>query len=554
MAKQKDPFANFVDIYNATQQPKKSNALTTTPTNPVMAQGGTTTPTPTTTGVTVANNNPVLPSNANAYETAKFLYDTRLQNVFSDYQTAMNTLKTNEQKQLQDAYYIRELSKKYLGEYGSNVGIGDVSGNLLDIYSNYQQNITQIQQNSQTLALNLQTAYDQQSRDAFEQALAAQMQAQQMEMDSNAQNIVFSITQGNTNGLEWNQYLQSQLDSGAITQEQYNLIYQNVYTAKVSEIESNIGRGFFGFKTNESGERVPQTVEEYIIKNRAWLSDNDYLRLMDFATYGKLEEGEGVWQSADLEDLPELDLGYQSYNFSINVGGQTLYYSSVKDDVDTEEGSTVTSEDLYTRFEEVGDGESLISGQTIVNYRGTNYVYVEGTMGQGGKWYRLFNSTAFASEEGAQGVQRQWVSSVSGANQLVNGLNFTFEQKSGDWDGTFKFRGVEWNLDKDWEFADKFIGQGEFGDNYDRLEDAALGRGQYSSQLKKDKFQKEAKAIYDAFKNIHGIDLGSGDPATDPRMKGFKTVVVKVGSYYYVLRNDKGGGGAKLLRYKAPNS
>ena len=38
------------------------------------------------------------------------------------------------------------MSKKYLGEYASNVGIGDVSGNLIDIYANYAENLSYIGQ------------------------------------------------------------------------------------------------------------------------------------------------------------------------------------------------------------------------------------------------------------------------------------------------------------------------------------------------------------------------------------------------------------------------
>lgn len=92
-------------------------------------------------------------------EITKYLYGTKLQNIFNDYQKNIASLSQNEQQNLQDAYYIRELSKKYLGEYASNAGIGDVSGNLLDIYSKYQQNIGEIKSNYDVLELNLDKEY-----------------------------------------------------------------------------------------------------------------------------------------------------------------------------------------------------------------------------------------------------------------------------------------------------------------------------------------------------------------------------------------------------------
>ena len=89
-----------------------------------------------------------------------FLYDVGLQNIYQDYQKTMSTLNQQEQQSLQDAYYIREMSKKYLGEYASNTGIGDVSGNLLDIYGAYQQNVGGIRSEFDTKEMGLQQQYE----------------------------------------------------------------------------------------------------------------------------------------------------------------------------------------------------------------------------------------------------------------------------------------------------------------------------------------------------------------------------------------------------------
>lgn len=108
-----------------------------------------------------------------------FLYDVGLQNVYQDYQKAMTNLNQREQQSLQDAYYIREMSKKYLGEYASNVGIGDVSGNLLDIYGQYQQTVAGIGAEFGAQEMGLQQQYDTARRELEAGKMGAEMASQQ---------------------------------------------------------------------------------------------------------------------------------------------------------------------------------------------------------------------------------------------------------------------------------------------------------------------------------------------------------------------------------------
>lgn len=84
-------------------------------------------------------------------EFQKYLYQVGLENIFSQYQKNIANLDSARQKDIQDAYFIREMSKKYLGEYASNTGIGDVSGNLIDIYGNYAENLAAINANYSAL-------------------------------------------------------------------------------------------------------------------------------------------------------------------------------------------------------------------------------------------------------------------------------------------------------------------------------------------------------------------------------------------------------------------
>jgi hypothetical protein len=375
---------NLNNIYNQTPKTRGNQR-----------QSGTFTPD---TGRVVNNpNQPMLPENASMGEATRFLYDTRLQNVFNDYQQSVASLQQSEQNQLQDAYYIRELSKKYLGEYASNVGIGDVSGNLLDIYGSYQKNVMSIQQQSEQMKLGLQQTFDEKSRAAFEGAIAAQLQAEQIQLDENATTALFNITQGNMGGQEWNVYLQSQLDSGAITQQMYQQLFSRVYQAKINEMEENFDRNFFGFKTDAEGNRVMMTKEEYIDANKSWLNSTDLQRLKDYAliqTTGRL-----TIKSVDkFEWFDLMGLGGSGQSFEItDEDGNVISYATAPNPVDSDATATiqVTSEELTEAFENQEGAGLLISGQTTFQYKGNYYYYTETAL-EGGTWYRAINYTATA--------------------------------------------------------------------------------------------------------------------------------------------------------------
>ena len=112
--------------------------------------------------LTPTNNNTtnVVSSTSVGTNPATFLYDVGLQNIYQDYQRNIATLNQAEQQSLQDAYTIREMSKKYLGEYASNIGIGDVSGNLLDIYGQYQQMVASTRGTFQEREMSLQSQFE----------------------------------------------------------------------------------------------------------------------------------------------------------------------------------------------------------------------------------------------------------------------------------------------------------------------------------------------------------------------------------------------------------
>jgi hypothetical protein len=180
-------------------------------------------------------------------EITKYLFESGLQNIFNTYQQNVATLSQNKKTELQDAYYIREMSKKYLGEYASNVGIGDVSGNLLDIYGQYQSNITDIQKNYGELELGLQQDYQKQRTDILNDILLTDYNIEVAKLDESDRNILFNMEMGNTGGLTDQEYLEQEYQAGRLTEKAYQdasvNIMNNERTKEEREIWGRIVRG-----------------------------------------------------------------------------------------------------------------------------------------------------------------------------------------------------------------------------------------------------------------------------------------------------------------------
>lgn len=157
-------------------------------TNPVVTVAPETTPTkyaPTNAGSTYGD-----------LEMTKYLYESGLQNIFNTYQQNISKLNSQQQQQVQDAYYVRELSKKYLGEYASNVGVGDVSGNLIDVYSDYQKNISSIKENYGNLSFNLQQQYQSERFNTLSNIMKTQYQIDVAKKDEVFNKVLSEITYG----------------------------------------------------------------------------------------------------------------------------------------------------------------------------------------------------------------------------------------------------------------------------------------------------------------------------------------------------------------------
>ena len=119
-------------------------------------------------------------------------------------------------KEIEDAYYVRELSKKYLGEYASNTGVGDVSGQLLDIYGKYQSNMNEINANFNELQTGLESSYNDKKNEYELGLLQTQMNietAEQEQLEKELAEINHNISLGlYPEGMNSEDYLDSVRD------------------------------------------------------------------------------------------------------------------------------------------------------------------------------------------------------------------------------------------------------------------------------------------------------------------------------------------------------
>ena len=211
-------------------------------------------------------------------ELTKYLYESGLQNIFSDYQQNIERLSQQEKQALQDSYYIKEMSKKYLGEYASNIGLGDVSGNLLDIYSKYQENIGDIKGSYDELELNLSKEYQTERIESFNNIMMTQYNIEAAKLDKTSQDILFNVQTGNTGDMTPFEYLETQKDT--MREEDYQAIYGTLYTQQMQEITTNIQNGFYGYTTDAEGNRVRETdVNNYLAKYKETFSASDFSQL-----------------------------------------------------------------------------------------------------------------------------------------------------------------------------------------------------------------------------------------------------------------------------------
>jgi hypothetical protein len=348
---------------------------------------------------------------------SKYLYETGLQNVFNDYEKNIAILSQNEQKSLQDAYYLREMSKKYLGEYASNNEIGDVSGNLLDIYSNYQSNKQDIQKNFGELEMNLTREFQQARAENISGILASQYGIEVGKLENEVQQIFHNITTGNTEGKNSFEYLDSVKDQ--IGDANYRSLHGALYAETLAEIDQSIQSGYYGYRVDNYGQRTRITdPNDYLAQYKNVLSERDFERVSSMASNIK-----DINNATALRDItsPQIqneqgeliknpDFIGEDFDFALHTGGDDVdsnsigfadstgnKYFTVSNPADKDEKYSMTSAELFEQFQaKVKNGEidhSVPVNQDVLtttaynNEKGTtettSYMYKDGT------WHRL---------------------------------------------------------------------------------------------------------------------------------------------------------------------
>lgn len=444
----------------------------------------------------------------------KHLYESGLQNIFSDYQRNIQTLQQEQTQQLQQAYVVREMSKKYLGEYASNIGIGDVSGSLIDIYSQYASNISDIDQNFAALEMNLTREYTTQRMNTFEQLLRTEYQLEVAQLDDVATQVSqYVFTEFDNDVLGGLNYLESQQEN--MNARQYEAVRDSYYRSNVQSVMENINsdQPYYGFADLET--RTMKTQEQYLEEAKRWMEPSDYRRLEENIA---LREMIGSFEG-------EIDFGQPILNFDPttmssdpNISPSSTVYRmantlfavsdvSILDD-DVALDNRVDIQLLNRTFEEQsGKTAAQVVEGDIVQYQGF-YIY------QDNAWRRMINvgldETTMDEEEEEQNestteeqnesttanqqtnldLQRQWGTNEFGGQSI--GENYRINSVR----NTFTLDGVEYKADE-------------------RVEGRAIG----------------GFSINDRFTQIHGAPI-------EGRFSKEGTVI-KVGNDFYYRKGDK---------------
>jgi hypothetical protein len=348
------------------------------------------------------------------FELSRYMYETRLGNVFSDYEKNQEYLKQEKRESLQDAYYIKEMNKKYLGQYASNTGIGDVSGNLMDIYSKHHETVQGISKNYSERSFELQKEYQQTRQTALEGILTSQYGINVERMQEKAQQVWFNALNGNTGGLTEIEYFDKAYDDGLIDSSMYRAFVSSIQEQTVAEVSSNLQSGYYGYTYDEDGNRVLNTDPvAYIEQNRDNLTARSYRTLLDLANTQKM-----ITEATETHDVvtPKIvdafgnvidnpyyvgaDYNYDVLAPSIDVDKNSVIgftdsagnkYFSHKTAVDDDEEYETTAEDLFDQYTSKTGNDVPASGEVIdvITKDDDDTSTVVSYIFNNGKWYRL---------------------------------------------------------------------------------------------------------------------------------------------------------------------
>lgn len=434
-------------------------------------------------------------------ESTKYLYELGLQDIFNSYKQNIETLSQKEQSELQDAYYIRKMSEKYLGEYASNNNIGNVSGDLLQIFANYQDNISEIGKHYDELELNLtqefqkerlsqmqnilQTQYNmdmekldlssqevlyniamgntgemtdmeylklayennQISREAF---MSGMLSLQEEERITNANQVMTDIRTGNTNELSNVAYLEKALENELIDQEFFNENIVALYDENYNMILENISNGTLGF--TENGD-IEESSMAYLEANKNLISQAQYEDLKYKIQYAETlnKELSDVLETkpispSEMEDVnPVFDFGGANVDMNSTVAwedSQGNRFFTVYENADVDPQYPISGEELTEEWLSQPNNEGLrpIDGDMValtVNGTETTYRLVNN------KWHRV------VQQQPIESTMKLWNFSEGDFNE--ENVNYSFDKRSGKND-IFTFNGIEYQQEKNTKF------------------------------------------------------------------------------------------------------
>lgn len=289
-------------------------------------------------------------------EISKHLYENGLQNIFNDYQKNIERLSEQEKESVQDAYYMKEMSEKYLGQYASNLGVGDVSGELVDIYGNYQKNLQDIKQHYGELEFGLEQTYQKERQEIVANIMQNQYNIEVAQLSDAANQILFNAINGNTEGQDPFSYLNSHRDE--LGEANYRAAYSTLYEQTFEEISTNIQQGFYGYTTNENGERVRETdPEKYLNQYKGVLNDSDYNMLLGSTQDPAFQE---MVSDITLGDFGDYENGFayiEAQKDRLTPQQYTTLYSGLRDRVINEMETRMSVASETGAYGYTGEGE-----------------------------------------------------------------------------------------------------------------------------------------------------------------------------------------------------
>jgi len=399
-------------------------------------------------------------SSSGDIEVNKYLYEIGLQNVFNDYQNNIANLSQEKQRQIEEAYQIREMSKKYLGEYASNVGVGNVSGDLLDIYSKYQNNIGKINQNMQGLELNLEREYQKEKLKGIANIMESQYGIEVGKLNDLTKTVMHNIASGNFEGKNEFEYLESvRADIG---EDNYRTLYEIIYSELYRDINERLGSRFYGYKDTEQGRERITDPQEFLKQYEGSLNKKDFDYFNDLLTFQKgLDEALGTktimnkYTDSARKQENEYYIG-DDYDFNLMLGDENVDHTSygfvdsngvkkftVKDDATKDDKYEATSEDIFAEYQmryENGDVPSpnpsnydIITVNTRVKTKdGSGNMEAVDYMFRNGTWYRLVterpineSDMKFWHEDTDQRSDGRYDVRVAGKDRIIiNGVKY----------------------------------------------------------------------------------------------------------------------------------